>query len=438
MSSLLKEAIVDANALREAALKHAETKIVDKYSDEVRQTLEALLEQDELGLDLGADPMAADPMAADPAATGEEDTIEEDVDDVPFAATDDLSGMEGENLKNVPAEGENVEVTLDLGSLKEAVQELQKEIDEELTFSEEDFAAVLSEDDADQGEAAEEDNTGAKTEAESDEFGKKSEISEDLINAIVGQLMEADGEALEEYATASSDDNDDKDDDDDAADDDIAVKDGPGKGEDNFSITKGGKMVKNPMEEELDLDNLVDAITEKLTVDMGADLSGWAGRPDFQQKYEIEKEMAHRRSTEVAEDMKVLKKAQEELVFENKQLTSKLTQYEQVTIELKETLQTVNLSNARLLYTNRVLRNTSLNERQKNRIVEAISKADSVAEARTIHNTLESTVESAPKRGPKSLSEAIHRPSSVIRATRTESKQADPFAERMRRLAGIK
>ena len=85
----------------------------------------------------------------------------------------------------------------------------------------------------------------------------------------------------------------------------------------------------------------------------------------FEQKYEIEKEMAHRRSTEVAEDMKVLKKAQEELVFENKQLTSKLTQYEQVTIELKETLQTVNLSNARLLYTNRVLRNTSLNERQK-------------------------------------------------------------------------
>ena len=41
------------------------------------------------------------------------------------------------------AEGENVEVTLDLGSLKEAVQELQKEIDEELTFSEEDFTASL-------------------------------------------------------------------------------------------------------------------------------------------------------------------------------------------------------------------------------------------------------------------------------------------------------
>ena len=133
-----------------------------------------------------------------------------------------------------------------------------------------------------------------------------------------------------------------------------------------------------------------------------------------------------------------MKKAQEVLVFENKRLTSRLTQYEQVTVELKETLQTVNLSNARLLYTNRVLRNTSLNERQKSRIVEAISRADSVTEAKTIYNTLESTVESAPSRGPKSLSEAIHRPTSVIRATRAESKQTDVFAERMRRLAGIK
>ena len=49
MSNLLKEAIVDANALREAALKSAETKIIDKYSDEVRHALDRLLEQDELG-----------------------------------------------------------------------------------------------------------------------------------------------------------------------------------------------------------------------------------------------------------------------------------------------------------------------------------------------------------------------------------------------------
>jgi predicted nuclease with TOPRIM domain len=155
--------------------------------------------------------------------------------------------------------------------------------------------------------------------------------------------------------------------------------------------------------------------------------------------YQIEKELAHRRSTDVEEDLETLKKAQEELVFENKQLKERLSQYKQATKELKETLQNVNLSNARLLYTNRVLRNTSLNERQKKRIVEAISKADSVAEAKTIHNTLESAVEAKPTRRPQSLNEAINRPSSVIRATRHESApQTDPFLTRMQQLAGIK
>ena len=109
MSSLLKEAIVDAKALREAALKSAETTIVEKYADEVRETLEHLLEQDDLGADLGlgADP-AADPAtaAAAPAAgavPGAEGALEgeaeEIVEDVPLAATDNLTNKGLEEYK---------------------------------------------------------------------------------------------------------------------------------------------------------------------------------------------------------------------------------------------------------------------------------------------------------------------------------------------------
>ena len=43
MSALLQEAIVDATALREAALKNAEASIIEKYSDEVRNALDNLL-----------------------------------------------------------------------------------------------------------------------------------------------------------------------------------------------------------------------------------------------------------------------------------------------------------------------------------------------------------------------------------------------------------
>ena len=50
MSSLLEEAIVDAKALKEAALKNAENAVLEKYSGEVKGALSTLLEQDELGL----------------------------------------------------------------------------------------------------------------------------------------------------------------------------------------------------------------------------------------------------------------------------------------------------------------------------------------------------------------------------------------------------
>jgi len=302
-----------------------------------------------------------------------EDDIAEDLEDVPLGGTVDLAGMEGKNLKKIPGEGENIEVTLDLGALRESVEALQAEIEEDLEFSEYELIDMLAEDDA---------------AAETQEAGEM----------------------------ADSDD----------------------EGEDSASETAAEVEEFKGLDEEIEIsEELIDDLVEKLTVDMGASLSGWAGRPDFQVKQEMERELAHRRSTDVQKDLDDLRIAHDELVFENKQLTERLSQYERATHELKEGLQTVNLSNARLLYTNRVLRNASLNERQKKKIAEAISQAGSVAEAKTIFNTLESTVESRPNRRPRTLSEAITRPSSVIRASRKEVQNTDPFLDRMRKLAGI-
>ena len=39
MSSMLEQAIVDAKALKEAAIKNAESAVIDKYQDEVRQAM---------------------------------------------------------------------------------------------------------------------------------------------------------------------------------------------------------------------------------------------------------------------------------------------------------------------------------------------------------------------------------------------------------------
>ena len=123
-----------------------------------------------------------------------------------------------------------------------------------------------------------------------------------------------------------------------------------------------------------------------------------------------------------------------------KQLTEKNDQFREILVKVQKKLNEVNTQNARLLYTNRTLSSDSLNERQKDKIVEAVSRAGTVEEAKTIFETLQSAVAGANgiRKSPKSLNEAINKRSSAF-LPRKEEKQSDPsFADRMQRLAGIK
>ena len=391
MSSLLGEAIVDAKALRESALKNAESTIIEKYSDEVKKTLEQLLEQEEEDL-LGLGAEDAAPAAELDTQTDAEPVTE---DDVPLAATDDLSENEGDNLSDFPNAGDDVEINIDLGALQESIEELAKTLEED-----------------------------EEVEVSLDSI--EEEAKPDYID------LDKDGDKEEPMKKAAKDAKEKK-----KVDEEIdvdPVDDDAAKAEADAEQSKGL--------DEINTDAFVNAVMEKLAVDMGAELSGWAGRPTSQLKDEQERELAAEAADEVEEQVdseEELNESLTELEGENNSLKEQLDKYKQAIEEIKENLYEVNLSNARLLYTNRVLRNTSLNERQKDKIVEAISGAGSVAEAKTIYETLQSTVEAKPKRSPKSLSEAIGRKSSVIRATRKESSQPnDVFSERMRRLAGIK
>jgi FtsZ-binding cell division protein ZapB len=383
MSSLLEQAIVDAKALKEAAMKNAEATIIDKYSEEVKSTLNQLLEQDELEALMGGED-APSPDAE--AAMDEEVEKDEIAEGVPDAFTEDVAELGGVN------EGDDAQVTIDFAELAEALKELREGVEEEETLDEEE-------------------------EKEEEPMDEELELDEDSIMEMVASMLSDDPSAAEEEADA-----------------DQMQMAGLEEAEEEEEVMEEGE--DEELYEELS-DGLLDAIVEKLTVDMGASLSGWAGRSSEDTKHQMELELAKRRSTDMEEELEALKQAQEELVFENKKLKETLSNYQQVVGSLKENVQDVNLSNARLLYTNRTLGNTSLNERQKQTIVEAISKAGSVEEARTIHETLQSTVSAAPKSRPQSLSEAINRPTSIIRASRKEEPKADPFTTRMRKLAGI-
>jgi len=317
MSTLLEQAIVDAEALKEAAIKNAEAAIIEKYSSEVKDAVNSLLEQ-------------------------EEETLEEEeesavMEEVPYAVE------EGD---------EPIMVRLDLEALERALSEEEEPVEE----SHEDLADTLEEE--------------------------------------IEEALETEGEETD-------------------------------------------------LDEEIELDEeILDAIAEELKVDLGIPDQGLGGRstPTDRNLEGQKVTLAALKDDELAEEHEALQKAREEAamyVNQVNELKQEKSNLQKTVLHLKGRLEEVNLSNARLLYTNRVLNSTSLNERQKTKIVESISNADSVEEAKVIYETLQSAVGDKTKSSPQSLREAVERPSSTL-PRRRETNAQNPHFSRMRALAGIK
>lgn len=88
MSSLFERAIADAKELKETALKNAEQIIIEKYSSELKEAVENLLEQDEDEEAVPDEEMDLE-MDAEPAKPTGDDSL---MNQVPDAATAILSG----------------------------------------------------------------------------------------------------------------------------------------------------------------------------------------------------------------------------------------------------------------------------------------------------------------------------------------------------------
>ena len=320
MSTLLEQAIIDAEALRDAAIKNAEATVIEKYSSEVKAAVESLFEEKEQTLE--EQPEDESPV----------------IDDVPFAVE------EGD---------EPIMVRLDLEALERALDE--------------EGSTVAEETHADLAEELEED--------------------------------------IEESTEAGSVDD---------------------------------------LDEEIDLDEAtLNELAEELKVDLGIPDQGLGGRttPTARNLEGQKVQLAALKDDELAEEHKALEKARTQAGLYKERveaLKSEKSNLEKTVLHLKERLEEINLSNARLLYTNRVLNSTSLNERQKTKIVESISNADSVEEAKVIYETLQSAVgDSRNSKTPQSLREAVEKPSPTL-PRRREAKAQNPHFDRMRALAGIK
>jgi hypothetical protein len=396
--NILEQAIIDAKSLREAALKNAETTVLEKYAEEVRGAIDLMLEEEVETLEehemMTPEAEIAEPALA--AAEGEElcgcpDTE----DDVEWELSlDDLRAMsdsmpEGEPMGDPAAEEE-----------EEMFLQESEELDEEIDLVFEDEEKEKDEDEP-SGEAGSSRKRSMRDRYSSQKSPRALEEKE-----------------LEEAKQFAGDDKIDGD------------KDGKPKWADSDDPAN--------KEDELD-EEMVREIVEELVVDIKPTKRGWAGTPTSDVRRAEEQELARLAGTEAREEHEAVKSAMEELSESKKVSETENQKLKQLIYDLKGKLDESILSNAKLLYTNQTLRSASLNERQKNRIVESIHNADSVEEAKVIYETLQSAAGPSTRKSPKSLSEVISRPSLHLSRRRDENPRRESVVKnRFQALAGIK
>jgi len=213
----------------------------------------------------------------------------------------------------------------------------------------------------------------------------------------------------------------------------------------DMDIDIGSDIPANRDDEEINIDEgeLVDLFKEILAVDIPDAAVKQAAEALTQDQLEIDEEEAMVMAPEHVdgmdkediEELKQAKKALETLAEKNDELVKTLTM-------AKNTLEEINLQNARLLYANRVLQDPSLNEQQKNKIAEMVEKAQSVEEAKLVFETLQKTMANVTKDAPKSLSEVVTRSSSVIlsgnRKQDRNTADNNPVKARWATIAGLR
>ena len=405
-STMLDQAVIDAEALREAAMKNAEQEVLEKYSGEIKEAVTSLLEQeedmfgmeDEEGLD--ANPGIADQM--------------------PIAATD------GENMCPCPEEEEPM--VLDLDQIVAAAQAAESEeemylggevaADEEELFevNDDNLLEVIAQ---------------ALNEEEDDE---KAEEDFDGDGAVESKTAEWKGSRDKAIKKSKEEEKKDK-----------PKNEGAEKIAPEIFEDSGEQEIDE--NEELD-EELLDEIVEALVVDMKNVPSGdiFHTHPTMgQNERGLDIALAQEQDTEFAEEQEQLRQALKKLQEQNKSQKLKLNKQKKdfdnlKSIALKATkkLEEVNFSNAKLIYTNRILKSDSLNERQKEKLVEAISKVGSVEEAKIVYDTLNENLSSKSKTAPKTLNEAVNKNNPLILKSNKEKLPAGQNqVDRLKRLAGI-
>ena len=347
MDDLLKEAIADAKAVRETALENAKMALEEAFTPRLKSMLSQKI-QNELDDDDGEEAMDDEEEAPEEGAYHEDDEDPSDADSEMDMSDEEEMDMEG---------------VIEINGVKYAPVIEQDEEDEEESEEDEmededlDLEAVIKELEAELDESEE---TEEVTEEE-DEDEDKEEVDEQSDSSKIGQ---ADNKV-------------------DAA--DAGDEEDPGKG-------KLKEFKKEDVDEDIDLDEVLKAITEE--------------EDDDEEMEEVAK------------------------------LKSDLDEHRSVVVTLREKLNEVNLLNAKLLFTNKLFRKYGLNTEQKMKVVEQFDRASNLREVKLVYSTLGESFGVARN----AINESKGAASKPVASTKSDKKvisEGSDLRDRFKKLANL-
>ncbi len=434
MLTMLDQAVIDAASLKEAALKNAEAIVLEKYAPELKEALNSILEIEE-------DPLSIDVSDSD---IGNGSSVED-----PMTTNLPMAAMDGETACPCPDEDEEIEIDFDQLTQMSQDQdietdlpgqqgELSPEVDE--TLVQEDDAGIMIPSSLGTDVLSYSSNPGdpiskvgqlalaAKPvpsdildSAISNLEGMKGNNSDpEKLNMLISQLKSLAGSSQLENEIESPMENN------------------------HYDLTE--EILETILssyddiseEKELDESN-EESVEESLEVNLHNVPTGHIGQSTFGEEVEASKiELARLQDDKVAEENKQLQKSIKDLKENIKSLQLENNKFKGIAIQAGKKLQELNSENAKLMYSNRVLKSDSLNERQKTKFVEAISKVGSVNDAKVVFETLQGSLDVNNNNIlPKTLTETINKDNFFTIQTRT-TENSDPLKDRMQKLAGIK
>lgn len=418
-NKLLREAIADAEAVRQTAIENAKLSLEETFTPAIKSMISRRLRAEAEGME------------------PEEDEKEVEKAEAPEA---EKKHVETEAAKEVPheeAEGESKSHEVPMDTSKIGTADNAEPSD-------------AAEDSSDIGEGPE-----AHHDSETDWYDDWTEADFDLdevIKELEEDMKKMSGEEEEEL-------------------DESWAEGKEEEGEEEDGLEKTQQMAKHPPMEDSEEETETEAYPDEAPVagthkpdvpphsskigteskaELAADLNKFVTEPSTPK---MEGEHGHEEGEEEELDLEVILReleAEDEKKHADSEkmaaLEKELDEYRTALKLVREKLHEVNLLNAKLLYTNRIFRKDGLTNEQKVTVVENFDRATSVREVKMVYTVLVETLTSAAKAvkatkpAKKVVAEGLASkatPSTAPKSASTEVIAENSVAKRLQQLAGL-